>query len=140
MPEYAVISCGQAKAPRPAPAYRLYTGAFFRGQWAWASALYPPARIRILSAKYGLVTPMTRLDPYDLRMGAAGSVDAATVTAGLPDDCTGIVSSVGSDYARVLDEAAAARGIAVTYPFNGGIGVRLGQMARARRRAGGPTR
>lgn len=134
MTEYAIISCGSAKRQEESPAWRLYTGSFFRGQWAWATAHYPPSRIRILSALHGLVAPSTRLAPYDLRMGQEGSVTAQDVAAGLPVDCTAIVSSVGSDYARVLDPAAESRGIPVDYPFVGGMGLRLRQMKRAARR------
>lgn len=131
MTEYAVISCGAAKRPQACKAYRLYTGAFFRGQWAWAAAHYPPSRIRILSALHGIITPSTIIAPYDLRMGQAGSVEVPVVADGLPADCTAIVSTVGADYAKVLTPAAEARGITVTYPFSGPMGTRLQQMKRA---------
>lgn len=84
-----VVPCSGAKLDRPAPGRELYTGSMFRHTWQHAqqcaaadeAAGLGPARVLILSARYGLVEPDQVLAPYDLRMGQPGSVSAATLTA-----------------------------------------------------------
>lgn len=82
-----VIPCGGRKLDRRAPARELYVGSLFRHTLDNAErsarldteVLGRPARVLILSAKHGLITPDTVLDPYDLRMDEPGSVTAATL-------------------------------------------------------------
>lgn len=84
-----VIPCGGAKLDRPAPAGQLYTGSMFRHTFDNATrcaeldeaAGLGPARVLILSARYGLVDPDQVLESYDLRMGQPGSVSAHTLAA-----------------------------------------------------------
>lgn len=84
-----VIPCGGAKLNRRAPARELYVGSLFRhtldnaerSARLDAETLRRPARVLILSALHGLITPDTELDPYDLRMEQPGSVTAATLAA-----------------------------------------------------------
>ena len=93
-----VVPCGAAKLDRPAPARELYTGTMFRHTWANAvrcaeldeAAGLGPARVLILSAKYGLVDPEQILEPYDLRMGGPGSVS--------PDLLAGQALALGIDW------------------------------------------
>jgi hypothetical protein len=59
-----LISCGKRKLDRPAPARDLYTGRLF--QLARQFAERHCERWYILSAKHGLVSPETVLEPYDL--------------------------------------------------------------------------
>ena len=81
--------CGGAKLGRPAPARELYTGSMFRHTLANAercaaadeAAGLGPARVLVLSARYGLVELGQVMEPYDLRMGQPGSVSVATLAA-----------------------------------------------------------
>jgi hypothetical protein len=70
-----IIPCGAAKLDRPAPAAELYTGSYHQACARAAAALTANGgTVLILSALHGL-TPLDRvLAPYDMRMGAAGSV------------------------------------------------------------------
>jgi hypothetical protein len=69
-----LITCGKSKLPRPSPAKDLYTGTAFRSNWRWASSVFPESQIFIISAKHGLLRPSQIIAPYDLRMGAPGSI------------------------------------------------------------------
>lgn len=69
-----IVGCGAGKLNRPAPAGELYTGQQFRACLATARALTSPARIRILSAAHGLLTLDKVTAPYDVKLGAVGSV------------------------------------------------------------------
>jgi hypothetical protein len=82
-----VIPCGGAKLGHAAPAAQLYTGSMFRhtlekvtrcAELDTAAGL-GPARVLILSARYGLVELSDMLEPYDVKMSDAGSVTADQV-------------------------------------------------------------
>lgn len=84
-----VIPCGGAKLDRPAPARELYVGQMFRHTLDNVERLAAideaegrgPARVLILSARYGLIELDQVIEPYDLRMEQRGSVSADTITA-----------------------------------------------------------
>lgn len=84
-----VIPCGGAKVDHAAPARDLYTGTMFRHTLDKAiecaaldeAAGLGPARVLVLSGKYGLVELDEVLEPYDLQMGQPGSVSPETLTA-----------------------------------------------------------
>lgn len=102
-----IIPCGSAKRSTASPAAMLYTGTFFKAVAAYARSLLPADRILILSAKHGLVRPTQWLEPYNLRMGEPGCVDADTVrrqaaALGLAGPALVIA---GQDYARVARAA-----------------------------------
>lgn len=113
-----VIPCGGAKVGHAAPAGGLYTGSMFRFTLDKVSALAasdvrdgvaPAARVLILSALHGLVELDTVLEPYDLKMGAPGSVTAETVAAqalalGI-DWGSQVCAFLPQAYFEVLDEA-----------------------------------
>lgn len=70
-----VVACGAQKAQSPQPAGSMYTGAYHRQCRRAAAALVREGgRVLILSAKYGLVCLEDSIEPYDLRMGAPGSI------------------------------------------------------------------
>ncbi|MEU9141695.1 DUF6884 domain-containing protein [Streptomyces sp. NPDC048404] len=73
-----IIPCGAAKLDHEAPAAELYTGSYHQACARAAAALTANGgTVLILSALHGLV-PLDRvLAPYDMRMGAAGSVTPA---------------------------------------------------------------
>ncbi|WP_410822140.1 DUF6884 domain-containing protein [Micromonospora sp. 050-3] len=74
-----IVPCGMAKLDRPAPAGRIYTGSYHRACRRAADRI--GGRLLILSARYGLLTPDTVIEPYELRMGQPGAVGVPTIRA-----------------------------------------------------------
>ncbi|RAO54413.1 DUF6884 domain-containing protein [Micromonospora saelicesensis] len=74
-----IVPCGVAKLDRPVPAGLLYTGSYHRACRRAADRI--GGRLLILSARYGLLTPDTVIEPYELRMGQPGAVTAPTLYA-----------------------------------------------------------
>lgn len=82
-----VIPCCGAKLDHPAPARDLYVGSMFRHTLLNAERMAAadvakgrgPARVLVLSALYGLVELDQVLEPYDMKMGAPGSVSYQTL-------------------------------------------------------------
>lgn len=101
-PDLVVISCGGKKANHPAPAWKLYTGPYFRECRTAARALRATHGYRILSALHGLVEPSTVLAPYEKRMGQPGSVTAEVLRRQAEDsglhDLEHVVILAGRDY------------------------------------------
>jgi hypothetical protein len=64
-----VIACGTRKQAQPAPALYLYSGSYFSACRRWALSVCDPASVYVVSAKYGLVTSDSELEPYDMRLG-----------------------------------------------------------------------
>ncbi len=131
---FVVIPCGGEKLDVPAIAVELYVGSYFRAVLRAARALTTDDRIRILSARYGLVALDEGLDPYDLRIDAPGAVDADFVArqilaepalSKLAFDTRRIVVLAGQAYASVAVEALdlAGVGIPVELPFEGARGI-----------------
>lgn len=81
-PVWFVVPCGGTKLPHAAPARDLYVGSAFRHQLAAAEAeaaatardMGVEARVLILSAKYGLVSPDQVIEAYDVKMGEPESL------------------------------------------------------------------
>ncbi|WP_432901968.1 DUF6884 domain-containing protein [Micromonospora matsumotoense] len=96
-----IVPCGSAKRDRPAPAGQMYTGSYHRACRRAADRL--GGRLVILSARYGLLTPDTVIEPYDLRMGQPGAVGVPTLRAQarrMGIDVAGTVTVLaGRDYA-----------------------------------------
>lgn len=104
MTPLVIVACGAKKVEEPINAGRLYTGALFRSSYSWACSAVGRNRVRILSAKYGLLHPDDLVAPYDVRLGdpASISVDGVQVQAidlGLIDEPEVIVVG-GKDYVR----------------------------------------
>lgn len=82
-----VIPCGGAKLDHAAPGRALYVGQMFRHTLTRVEQLAAldeaegrgPARVLILSARYGLIDPDQVIEPYDQRMDAKGSVTAEVI-------------------------------------------------------------
>lgn len=76
-----VIPCGAQKLDEPAPAGKLYTSQHFQLVYRAAAkiAADQDARVFILSALHGLIEPSTVLEPYDVKMGDAGSIKPAKI-------------------------------------------------------------
>ncbi|MFF4879728.1 DUF6884 domain-containing protein [Micromonospora sp. NPDC000668] len=96
-----IVPCGVAKLDRPAPAGQMYTGSYHRACRRAADRL--GGRLVILSARHGLLTPDTVIEPYELRMGQPGAVTASTLRAQarrMGIDVAGTVTVLaGRDYA-----------------------------------------
>lgn len=84
-----VIPCGAEKLDRPAPARDLYTGQMFRHALRCVERIAAddvaegrgPARVLVLSGRYGLVELDQVLEPYEQRITGPGAVTADTLTA-----------------------------------------------------------
>ncbi|MEU8657446.1 DUF6884 domain-containing protein, partial [Actinoplanes philippinensis] len=74
-----IVGCGSAKRDRPAPAGRMYTGSYHAACRRAADAI--GGRLLILSARYGLISLDTWIEPYELRLGQAGAVTVPRVRA-----------------------------------------------------------
>lgn len=96
-----VVPCGARKLDAPAPAAELYTGPLFRSAWAAAGRL--GHRTVILSARHGLVSPDTVLEPYERRLGDPGSVtvEELAVQAAELGRPTRVVVLGGRDYVEL---------------------------------------
>lgn len=137
---YFVVPCGAGKAESAAPARDLYVGSAFRHALAAAEAeaaaterdMGVRAEVLILSALHGLVSPDEVIAPYELKMGAAGSVDEYDVAAQIINRGIGhsdsIYAMLPKAYRAVLAAAGAWVGIAVqdVYEAAPGIGYQRG--------------
>jgi hypothetical protein len=125
-----VIACSAGKAARRAPARDLYTGQGFRhalkaaeAQVAWCASQRMTARALVLSARHGLITLDTVIDPYDLQMGEPGSVCPAGVAAqaaslGIAWGCE-VHALLPRAYLAVLDAALRPESIWVRDVYEG---------------------
>lgn len=135
-----VVPCGGEKADAAAPAADLYTGSAFRHQFAAAVAeaeaterdLDTEARVLILSALHGLVEPDAVLAPYDVKMGAAGSITAEALAetaadAGI-DYGDEVYAMLPAAYRTALEAALADADVPVfdVYEAAPGIGYQRG--------------
>lgn len=135
-PIFLIIPCGADKLDHAAPARDLYCGSMFRSSLAavQAEAADTEATILILSALHGLITLDTVLEPYNVKMGDAGSVTAQTVAAqaaalgmdweSRPD----VYAFLPNRYFAVLDEALRSDDVYASqvYEACGGIGEQRG--------------
>ncbi len=117
-----VVPCGAQKRETAAPADQLYTSQHFRLTYRAACKVAEDqdARVFILSALHGLVEPSAVLEPYDIKMGDAGSIkppaiaeqlaaiNATTITTLLPRAYRQALEAAGAD---VVDLYASAPGI-----------------------------
>jgi len=64
-----LIPCGNKKLSHPAPAADLYIGPHYKFGLEWARSQAPDHRIRIVSAKHGLLPLDQVIAPYDIHLG-----------------------------------------------------------------------
>lgn len=124
-----IVPCGGKKLDRPASAGELYTGSYHRATRRAAAAL-GPRRVLILSALHGLVELHRTIEPYDLRMGQAGSV-TAEILRGQAEQ----LGEAGAGDVVVLAGRAYARPVLAVWPHaqdvlagTAGIGDQLGRL------------
>ena len=77
--DFVVISCGKKKAQTRAVASRLYTSTQFKCTLTYALSIARRERVRVLSAKHGLLKLADVLEPYDCTWGDAGCISTETV-------------------------------------------------------------
>ena len=65
MKQVAFMGCGKKKKRTPSPAKDMYQGVLFKKTMAYCMQNFDPGLIFILSAKYGLLTLDTIINPYD---------------------------------------------------------------------------
>ncbi|ANU79764.1 hypothetical protein BI023_gp58 [Mycobacterium phage Sneeze] len=126
-----VIPCGATKLDGPAPADQLYTSQHFRLTLRAAHKLAEDqgARVFILSALHGLVAPSTVLEPYDVKMGDAGSIKPAALAEQLAAiHATTITTLLPRAYRLALVRAGAV--VNDLYADAPGIGYQRGVAAQ----------
>jgi len=74
-----IVPCGHLKASHATTAEQMYVGRYHKAGMKYAQFMAPRENIYILSAKYGLMTLDTVIEPYDLKMGDVGSIGAYTI-------------------------------------------------------------
>lgn len=74
-----IIPCGAKKVSKKTTADKMYVGSYFKMNLKFALSVAPRSKIFILSAKHGLISLNTVLEPYNLKMGEPGSVSAQTI-------------------------------------------------------------
>lgn len=72
--QIVVIACGKKKTTTASEAARLYTSTQFKYSLAYARSIASADRIRILSAKHGLLKLDDSIEPYDCTWGDVGCV------------------------------------------------------------------
>ena len=135
-----IIPCGAEKAEAASPARELYRGSAFQLQLVAAEAeaeatrreLGQDARVLILSALHGLVSPDEIVAPYDVRMDSGDSIPAAALAAsailqGITEGDE-IYSMVPKAYRARLAQASELIGVGVqdVYEAAPGIGYQRG--------------
>jgi hypothetical protein len=136
---FVIIPCGGAKLDKAAPARELYTGSMFRDQLATALTMTTPDRIRILSAKHGLLELDQIVEPYDVKMGSGDDISVSSVAHQL-DTMTGgpfdaeirIEALLPKKYAAVLEAARGFYPIVNHFAGTAGIGYQKAVLRKIR--------
>jgi len=133
--DFVIIPCGNSKLGTSAPASEFYTGSMFQDSLRTARKLFSDDRIYVMSAKHGIVALDKVLEPYDVKLGMEGSIDARTLADSL--DEAGIEGTITSllpkMYDQLFTEAAAGR-FEIDHHFEGsrGIGDQKARLAKLR--------
>ncbi len=135
-----LISCGKKKLPTPGAAREVYCAAYFQECLRYAESVGD--EVRIVSAKYGLLSPETPIEPYELRIEQLSPTQrcawARDVMGKLGDELLGIrfvaVLLCGESYAAPIRLRCQQQGIGYSQPLAGlEIGERRQRMADALR-------
>lgn len=133
--DFVIIPCGNSKLATAAPASEFYTGSMFQDSLRTARKLFSDDRIYVMSAKHGIVSLDKVIEPYDVKLGMEGSIDARTLADSL--DEAGIEGTITSllpkMYDQLFTEAAAGR-FEIDHHFEGtrGIGDQKARLAKLR--------
>lgn len=139
-PDIVLISCSKRKLDHAAPARQLYSSPYFNFMRDYAEGRKHPWFI--LSAKHGLVSPETPLEPYDEYLPKKKVEErrrwGARVAEQLEKELGSLSGKVveihaGKAYVRAVESSLKERGVNLTEPLKGlGMGYRLAWY-RARR-------
>jgi hypothetical protein len=134
----ALVSCVKTKRSNSAEARELYISPLFRGLREYAESTTDAWYI--LSAKYGLLTPDTIIEPYEMTLNAmrrperdawARRVEAQLAEV-IPAEAE-VTLLAGSRYREALEPFLRARGNPVVVPLEGlPMGRQLAWLARHR--------
>lgn len=108
MRRVVIIPCVSMKRAKRMAAQNLYFGSYFKNCLEWGLSVVFPKDLFILSAKHGLLSLTTEIDPYNLRFGQAGCVSSKFVaeqanSLGLFE--AEIYAIGGKEYLKVLRDA-----------------------------------
>lgn len=126
-----LVGCGASKTSRPAPAKDLYIGNLFR-----AARLYAERKSdawRILSARYGLLNPDRRVEPYNMKLCNGerqrafwGQIAASGLVYEMKTRNLEVIALAGADYAEPVCRVLESWGIPCSMPLQGlQVGQRL---------------
>lgn len=125
-----LVGCGKTKLSRPARAKDIYTGPLFKAAREFAEGC---DGWWILSARYGLLDPQSRIEPYNMRLPSSalerhrwGLVAATGLTSRMAGLGYQVLVLAGADYADPICSVLRERGVVCKRPLEGlGIGQRL---------------
>lgn len=134
MSDIVLVQCVSKKQRAPAPARELYTSQLFQAQRRYAEAIGD--NWFILSAEHGLVSPYTKVAPYDTHISDVDvEMWADSVVSELCPVSQPVRITAGATYADPLVPELEARGVEVIEPFRGeGIGTRMQSMNQQARK------
>lgn len=124
--DLVLVGCAKRKRATAAPARDLYTSPLFRKSRAYAESA--GVQWFVLSAKHGLVSPATVLEPYDLTLATTSREYrrewARRVLSELEEACDSLDGKsievhAGAAYATSLRPVLEARGALVSEPLQG---------------------
>ena len=133
----ALVACASAKRSEPAPAAELYLSGLFIKARSYAerhaSAWY------VLSAKHGLLDPVTVIEPYDVTLNTMGVRRRRAWASLVSEQLEGVVRSgdrvivlAGARYREGIVPGLRARSVRVEIPLEGlRIGEQLAWLTRA---------
>lgn len=127
-----LISCTSKKLDHKAPAWKLYQPSpLFNKAWKYCTTRYD--KTYILSAKHGLLSPETEIEPYDVTLNKMPRTDRAIwaseiipklLTIATPEDILYI--HAGIKYREFLLDPLRLNNISYEIPLKGkGIGEQL---------------
>lgn len=132
-----LVSCVKSKLTHAAPARELYVSPLFQKMRAFAERAGSPWFI--LSARYGLVSPDKKIEPYELTLNKMGIAErrawGQSVTQALAPHLDGIervIFLAGARYREFLAAPLRQRGITVQVPMEGlAFGEQLAWLSRS---------
>lgn len=135
-----LVGCGASKESKPVAAKELYIGNLFR-----AARLYAERRSdawRILSARYGLLNPDRRVEPYNMKLCNGerqrafwGQIAASGLVYEMKSKHLEVICLAGADYADPVCGVLESWGIPCSQPLRGlQVGERLAWFREQRER------
>lgn len=133
--DFVIIPCGNTKLDTAAPASEFYTGSMFQDSLRTARKLFSDDRIYVMSAKHGIIPLDKVLEPYDVKLGMEGSINASTLADSL--DEAGIEGTITSLLPKMYDQLfteAAGGKFEIDHHFEGsrGIGDQKARLSKLR--------